>query len=93
MNAFYEQMAAHGGNSDRNFRAVLTGKPLTIATSAQLEVAGALSMHPRASLPARFASLDPPCDACSLVRFMLPRQRLIVSHHKKKPSKGLSNYK
>ena len=67
MNGFSEAAAAEGGHADRNFRPPLTGKPLPVATSAQLGVAVALSMHPRASLPARFASLDPLCSACSLV--------------------------
>ena len=67
MYAFYEHIVAEGGHSDRNFRPALTGEPRPVATSAQLEVAGALSMHPRASLAARFASLDPLCNACSLV--------------------------
>ena len=67
MKAFSEAAAAEGGQSEGKFRPALTGEPRPVATSAQLGVAGALSMHPRASFPARFALLDPLCNACSLV--------------------------
>ena len=69
-----------------------TGERLSVALVAQLEGPAAMSMHACRSLPARFASLDPPCNACSLVRFVLCWQRLLVRQQRVLPAQEAAKH-
>ena len=89
MHAVYKQMALR---DDLEFLSAPTGKPLPVATSARLEGPGAFSMLSHCSLPACIASLDPPCDVCSPVRFVLPRQRLLVSQQRVLPAQDAAHF-